>query len=126
MTAADMLSAGVVGAVSGKNTMIMNYAKYDLDVAGEKLGDVDVLTDKHPRTAIGQYKNGDYMVFTCGGRETNQAGMTCAEMQEIFVAEGLKYAYNLDGGGSCNMWLYKKELAPYTENRADPSYIIFE
>lgn len=126
MTTADMLAAGVVGAVSGKNPLIVDYAKYDLDVAGEKLGDVDVLAEKHPRTAIGQYANGDYMVFTCGGRATNQAGMTCAEIQEIFVTEGLKYAYNLDGGGSCNMMFYKKELAPYTELRADPSYIIFD
>jgi exopolysaccharide biosynthesis protein len=125
MTTAEMLAAGVVGAVSGKNTLITNYAKYDLDLAGELLGDTSLCTAKHPRTAIGQYKNGDYMVFTCGGRETNQAGMTCAEMQDIFVAEGLKYAYNLDGGGSCNMMFFKKELAPYTEGRADPSYIVF-
>lgn len=124
-TTADMLAAGVVGAVSGKNTLITNYAKYDIDLAGELLGDANLCIAKHPRTAIGQYKNGDYMVFTCGGRETNQAGMTCAEMQEIFVAEGVKYAYNLDGGGSCNMMFFKKELAPYTEGRADPSYIVF-
>lgn len=125
-TTADMLAAGVTGAVSGKNTLIQNYAKYDLDLAGELLGDTTLCTSKHPRTAIGQYKNGDYMVFTCGGRETNQAGMTCAEMQEIFVAEGLKYAYNLDGGGSCSMRFFKKAVEPYTENRKDPTYIVFD
>lgn len=127
---ADMLAAGVTQAVQGWCTIIENYVATDLEVKTEELSlpDTvnDVLTSKHPRTSVGQYADGDYFVFICGGRETNQAGMTCAEMQEIFVAEGLKYAYNLDGGGSCNMWLYKKELAPYTENRADPSYIVFE
>lgn len=124
-TTANMLSAGVVGAVSGKNTLITNYAKSNLDTEAEKLGDTSLITSKHPRTVIGQYKNGDYFVFTCGGRETNQAGMNCAEMQEILVNEGVKYAYNLDGGGSCNMMFYKKELAPHTENRAIPTYIVF-
>ena len=124
-TTADMLSAGVVGAVSGKNPLIVNYVKYNLDTAAEKLGNSSLITSKHPRTVIGQYKNGDYLVFTCGGRETNQAGMNCAEMQEILVNEGVKYAYNLDGGGSCNMRFFKKELAPFTEGRADPTYIVF-
>ena len=124
-TTADMLSAGVVGAVSGKNPLIVNYVKYNLDTAAEKLGDSSLITSKHPRTVIGQYKNGDYLVFTCGGRETNQAGMNCAEMQEILVDEGVKYAYNLDGGGSCNMRFFKKELAPFTEGRANPTYIVF-
>ena len=63
--------------------------------------------EKHPRTVIGQYKNGDYMVFTCGGRETNQAGMTMHEINDILVSEGLKYAYNLDGGGSSTMLTQK-------------------
>lgn len=125
-TTTDLLSAGVVHAVQGKCTLIENYAKYDMETADTLLGNDGLVNAKHPRTAIGQYKNGDYMVFTCGGRETNQMGMTCAEMQEIMVNEGVKYAYNLDGGGSCNMMFFKKELAPYTENRADPTYIIFE
>ena len=124
-TTADMLAAGVVHAVQGKGTLIANYAKIDMDTFNQLLEDATLGTAKHPRMAIGQYKNGDYMVFACGGRETNQAGMTCAEMQDIFVADGVKYAYCLDGGGSCNMMFFKKELAPYTEGRADPSYIVF-
>jgi hypothetical protein len=31
----------------------------------------------------------------------------------------------MDGSGSCNMRFFKKELAPYSESRADPSYIVF-
>jgi hypothetical protein len=124
-TTDELLSAGVVHALQGKNTLLQNYKKYDLTVADSLLNNDGLVLVKHPRTAIGQFKNGDYMVFTCDGRETNQAGMTCAEMQDLFVSEGLKYAYNLDGGGSCNMMFYKKELAPYTENRAIPTYIVF-
>lgn len=128
-TTADMLAAGVTQAVQGWCTIIDNYLPTDIAVKTEEVSLPDevntVLTAKHPRTAVGQYKNGDYFVYICGGRETNQAGVTCEEMQTLFVAEGVKYAYNLDGGGSCNMMFFKKELAPYTENRADPSYIVF-
>lgn len=131
-TTEDMLANGITQAVQGWATIISNYAKSDLDALKETLYPSDgtygtdyIVTAKHPRTACGQYANGDYMVFLCGGRQTNQEGMTLAEMQELFVAEGVKYAYNLDGGGSCNGYFYKKETAPYTEGRADPSYIVF-
>lgn len=128
-TTADMLAAGVTQAVQGWCTVIDNYAATDIAAKTEELNQPDnpntVLTAKHPRTAVGQYKNGDYFVYICGGREANQAGVTCEEMQELFIAEGVKFAYNLDGGGSCNMMFFKKELAPYTEGRTDPSYIIF-
>ena len=132
-TTADMLSSGITQAVHGWGTIISNYAKSDLDALKETLYPSDgtwgadyIVTAKHPRTACGQFANGDYMVFVCGGRTTNQYGMTIAEMQELFAAEGVKYAYNLDGGGSCNGMLYKKEHAQYTESRADPSYIVFD
>lgn len=132
-TTDGMLAAGITQAVNGWATIIDNFERSDLDALKEVLYPADgtygtdyIVTYKHPRTAVGQFKNGDYMVFACGGRETNQAGMTLEEMQDVFVTEGVKFAYNLDGGGSCNAWYYKKELAPYTENRADPSYIVFD
>lgn len=132
-TTQDMLANGITQTVQGWATIISNYAKSDLDALKEVLYPSDgtygtdyIVTAKHPRTACGQYANGDYMVFLCGGRQTNQAGMTLAEMQELFVDEGVKFAYNLDGGGSCNGYFYKRETAPYTENRADPSYIVFD
>ena len=131
-TTEKMLADGITQAVHGWGTIISNYAKTDLDALKETLypsdgtwGNDYIVTAKHPRTACGQYANGDYMAFLCGGRTTNQSGMTLAEMQDLFVAEGVKYAYNLDGGGSCNGYFYKKETAPYTEGRADPSYIVF-
>ena len=131
-TTEKMLADGITQAVHGWATIISNYAKTDLDALKETLypsdgtwGNDYIVTAKHPRTACGQYANGDYMAFLCGGRTTNQSGMTLAEMQDLFVSEGVKFAYNLDGGGSCNGYFYKKETAPYTENRADPSYIVF-
>jgi hypothetical protein len=129
----DLLAAGVVHAVQGWGTIIDAFAKSDLDAMKETLypsngyyGVDYIVTAKHPRTVIGQYNNGDYMVFNCGGRMTNQAGMTLAEIQDVLVAEGVKYAYNLDGGGSCNMLYYKRELAAYTEYRNNPTYIYFQ
>lgn len=122
---ADMIAAGVVHAVQGKGTLIVDYAIADMGKYSEKLNNTANAEEKHPRTVIGQYGNGDYMVFVCGGRKTNDAGMTMHEINDILVADGVKYAYNLDGGGSCNMRYHKKELAPYTEGRSLPSYIVF-
>ncbi len=128
-TTADLLAAGVVHAVHGWGVLVSDYAACDIEQLNEDVTlpgkTPDLFPVKHPRAAVGQYKNGDYMVFVCGGRETNQAGMTGAETQALFLSEGVKFAYMLDGGGSCNMMFFKKELAPYTEGRADSSYIVF-
>ena len=121
---ATMLADGVTGALNGWATIVFDYTAVDIPSLSEHLGST-VHESKHPRAAVGQFRGGDYMVFICGGRTTHDAGMTGAEMQELFLSLGVKYAYNLDGGGSCTLRYYKKELAPYTENRVQPAYIVF-
>ena len=63
-------------------------------------------TQNHPRQVIAQLPNKDIIFFSCDGRETNHAwstekGMTLKEVvNTLFDHYDIKFAYNLDGGGS--------------------------
>ena len=55
----------------------------------------------HPRTAIGQRKDGIVILITIDGRGANGSdGITIPDLTEIFVRYGCYNAANLDGGGS--------------------------
>ena len=58
-------------------------------------------TIREPRTAIGQVDANHYVVIVADGRRDK--GMTLQELQKVFVEQGCKVAYNLDGGGSATM-----------------------
>lgn len=55
---------------------------------------------KHPRQAIAQFDNGDILVFSTGGRGIDGEGMTAKDMMRIFKKLNVRFAFNLDGGGS--------------------------
>lgn len=62
---------------------------------------------REPRTAIGQVDENHYVIIVADGRRSNwsEKGMTLQELQQIFVEQGCRIAYNLDGGGSSTMVL---------------------
>lgn len=62
-------------------------------------------TIREPRTAIGQVDANHYVVIVADGRRDgwSDKGMTLQELQKVFVEQGCKVAYNLDGGGSATM-----------------------
>jgi len=62
---------------------------------------------REPRTAIGQAEDGHYVFIVADGRrkEWSDLGMTLQELQQVFVEQGCRVAYNLDGGGSATMVL---------------------
>ncbi|MBZ4686761.1 MAG: hypothetical protein PWQ96_1012 [Clostridia bacterium] len=56
---------------------------------------------KHPRTVLGQYANGDLIFIVIDGRQAGWSnGITLEEMQIKLLELGVVDAYNLDGGGS--------------------------
>lgn len=55
---------------------------------------------KHPRQVIAQFDNLDLLIFSCGGRGFDGDGMTAKEMMRILKELGVRFAFNLDGGGS--------------------------
>ena len=60
---------------------------------------------REPRTAIGQVDENHYVIVVADGRRKgwSDEGMTLKELQQIFVEQGARIAYNLDGGGSTTM-----------------------
>ncbi|MDO5377281.1 MAG: phosphodiester glycosidase family protein [Clostridia bacterium] len=64
-------------------------------------------TIREPRTAIGQVDENHYVVIVADGRRDgwSDKGMTLQELQKVFVEQGCRIAYNLDGGGSATMVL---------------------
>ncbi len=58
-------------------------------------------TTKQPRTIIGEYANGDFIMIVVDGRQSDWSSGVTLERLQIKLAElGVKEGYNLDGGGS--------------------------
>ena len=55
---------------------------------------------KHPRQVIAQLDNLDLLILSCGGRGFDGEGMTAEDMIRILLENKVKFAVNLDGGGS--------------------------
>lgn len=56
---------------------------------------------KQPRTIIGEYANGDFILIVVDGRQSDWSSGVTLERLQIKLAElGVKEGYNLDGGGS--------------------------
>ncbi|MGO1316099.1 MAG: phosphodiester glycosidase family protein, partial [Cellulomonadaceae bacterium] len=59
----------------------------------------------HPRTAIGVIDDNHLVLVVVDGRDDGYSrGATMTELAEIMVSLGATTAYNLDGGGSSELW----------------------
>ena len=121
----DMVASTIVSAVCGFMPIIVDYAV----VPSSEWNSVSHYTENAQRQIIGQFGNGDYAILTCEGRGyDNSDGWTIAEAQKICQKHGLKFAYNLDGGGSTETMLGFKHLNTIYENttgRIVPTFIVF-
>lgn len=92
------INQGVVSAMCGFYPIIDNYEDFDFYV-GPDFETNPVVPAQ--RQIIGQFGNGDYMLLTSEGRNfDNSIGLTMTDAQRICKTLGVKFAYNLDGGGS--------------------------
>ena len=83
---------------------------------------------REPRTAIGQVEENHYVIVVADGRRKgwSDEGMTLKELQQIFVEQGARIAYNLDGGGSTTMVLEGERVNKGSTSRErDVSDIIY-
>ncbi len=65
----------------------------------------DGIAYANPRTAVGYYEPGHYCYVVVDGRQDNySAGMKLSELAGLMIDLGCKTAYNLDGGGSAQMY----------------------
>lgn len=123
--ATTLVSNGIVSAVCGFMPIIVDYDA----VPSSEWNDISHYTQNAQRQIIGQFGNGDYAIVTCEGRNyDNSDGWTIAEAQTICQKLGLKFAYNLDGGGSTETMLGDKHINTIYENttgRIVPTFIVF-
>lgn len=66
------------------------------------------ISGENPRSAFGYYEPGHYCFVSIDGRSDESAGMSFAEMSELFEELGCKVAYNMDGGKSSFMVFNEK------------------
>ena len=60
---------------------------------------------KEPRTAIGQIAPLHYCVIVVDGRQPGYSdGISLQDLQQLFLDYGAQTAFNLDGGGSTELW----------------------
>lgn len=70
----------------------------------------------NPRTAIGVFEPGHYVLLVSDGRTKESDGLTLYELAEFMQSLGLTTAYNLDGGGSSTMVFQGKIINTPTTN----------
>ena len=62
-------------------------------------------TRREPRTAIGMIAPLHYVIVVVDGRQPGYSeGVSLQTMQQIFVELGVESAFNLDGGGTTELW----------------------
>lgn len=60
---------------------------------------------REPRTAIGQLGPLHYCVIVVDGRQPGYSeGISLQDLRQMFVELGAQTAFNLDGGGSTELW----------------------
>ena len=124
---AAMIADGVKYAVTAWGKLVDNFKITTKDIDNEI-----VHPGKYIRQSIGQYQNGDYCVCSVDmtrGPVNNEAGLSYEELAQLFVDRGVKFAYSLDGGGSAETVIGKRQLNPIYEGssgRAVPTVITFE
>lgn len=124
---ASYVANGIVSAVCGFFPIIENYEDYSYPT---DIYNTDTERWQHAqRQIIGQYGNGDYCIITSEGRNFhNSVGLTMTDAQRVCKGLGLKFAYNLDGGGSTELMIKRKMVNLVyegTTGRVRDSFIVF-
>lgn len=120
-----LVQNGAVSVVCGFMAIVKDYEA----VPQSEWNSIGHYTQNAQRQIIGQFGNGDYAIVTCEGRDYQHSdGWTIAEAQTICLKLGLKFAYNLDGGGSAETMIGFKHFNTIYENttgRKVPTFIVF-
>ena len=123
----ELQSDGIVSALVGVGGMLINnYVGRTL----EQYPHPDGWAANAQRQIIGQFGNGDYVIITAEGRnyDNTPTGWTLGDAVEFMVERNIKFAYDLDGGGSAETVVGKKQLNSIyegTTGRKVPVFIVF-
>lgn len=106
-TAAQLVAGGMWNTLSFGPAIVESGAP----VSGIDQVEVDTNVGNHsiqgeqPRTAIGVAADGHILLVVVDGRDPGYSrGSTLPELADIMISLGATTAYNLDGGGSSELW----------------------
>lgn len=120
-----LISDGVVSGVVGFVPIVVNYEAVDPSVYAPMPHDDQVAQ----RQIIGQFANGDYCIVSCEGRNfDNSTGWTIPQAINVMLSLGVRFAYNLDGGGSVETVIGDEQLNTIYEGtygRKVQNFIVF-
>lgn len=122
-TAQNILSDGSVYALTGFVPLVQDGVDVDKTVLAV-CPHYDV---RHPRQVVGTLSSGDYFTFCCDGRVDGENGMTLQECIDTITKDlDISFAFNLDGGGSTQSAVGKKQINRSIDGRSIPNVIMFE
>ncbi len=122
-TAENILSDGSVYAITGFVPLIQDGVAVDTTI----LAICPHYGERHPRQIIGMLADGNYFTFCCDGRTDGENGMTLVECIETITADfEVTFAFNLDGGGSTQTAVGKKQTNRVIDGRRVPNVIAFK
>ncbi|MCB9795072.1 MAG: phosphodiester glycosidase family protein [Alphaproteobacteria bacterium] len=99
--------AGTVALVSGFPELVIDgeVVTCSSPTASDCFTDRSDMRDRHPRTAMGLSQDGQtFILAVVDGRTSSSSGMYGAELAELMGQLGAWVAFNLDGGGSSQLW----------------------
>lgn len=112
-TAQDILDDGTKTALTCFVPLVENFESVSEDI----LTYVGNLSEKNPRQVIAQYENLDLLILSCGGRGYGGEGMLASDMVRILLENKVKFAVNLDGGGSVCTVINGKRITKQIDGR---------
>ena len=122
-TAANILADGAIYALTGFVPLVQDGAP----VADSVLAVCPHYNIRHPRQIVGVLSDGNYFTFCCDGRTDNENGMTLKECVDTITHDlDVQFAFNLDGGGSTQTAVGKKQVNRVIDGRKIPNVITFK
>lgn len=122
---ATLVSDGYVSVIMGFYPIIINHQLVSEISVEHSTG----WSTHAQRQIIGQFDNGDYCILTGEGRNfASSTGWSIPQAQSICQNLNLKFAYNLDGGGSTETVIGTEQINTIYEGtygRIVPSFIVF-
>lgn len=102
----DAVSFGPVIVINGRPTIYSGTGGYGI----------------HPRSAIGQRKDGAILMLVIDGRQVDSLGATLKNVQDIMLQYGAYNAFNLDGGASSTL-VYNNKVVNHPSDIMGERYV---
>jgi len=99
---------GTLALVSGFPELVIEGQVYTCSSPTDSgcFPDRSDMRDRHPRTAMGiTADRGTFILATVDGRTSSSSGMYGAELADLMGQLGAYEAFNVDGGGSSQLWV---------------------